>query len=474
MNAVAAIRRVRDTVRAAATSSSRFSADPAKRESDRNRRAALSGLTAAAARLISIASSLVTVPLTIRYLGTERFGLWMTVTSFLFMAAFADFGLGNGLLTLVARAHGKDDMVEVRKALSSAMGSLTLIAIGILIFMFSIYRWVDWADLFRVTSAEARSEAGPTLLVFTTCVMLNLPAGVVQRTQIGLQQGFRTNFWQLIGSVVGLAGVLACLALHLGLPALVLAVAGAPLLATTANAAIFFGVTRPDLRPAWSLVSRRTVKQIMSVGIFYFALQVLGAIAYSADNFVIARTLGAITVPEYAVPQRVFSLISTVIAMLVSPLWAAYGEALCRGDHAWVRRSLRRSLTLSALGASAASLIFLALAKPIIHWWVGPAVNPPLFLLVGLALWTVMECCGSSLSMFLNGSGLMRFQLVTATLFGVTCIVAKIYLARRFGVAGIPWATVVTAAAFNYVPLLFYVRRKMRQLPNYAPHAAAT
>ena len=58
--------------------------------SSRTFRAALTGISAAAVRATQLAVAFVTVPLTIRYLGNERFGLWMTISSFLAMGAIRE------------------------------------------------------------------------------------------------------------------------------------------------------------------------------------------------------------------------------------------------------------------------------------------------------------------------------------------------------------------------------------------------
>ena len=81
-------------------------------------------------------------------------------------------------------------------------------------------------------------------------------------------------------------------------------------------------------------------------------LQVVAAVAYASDSFVIAQLLGAPAVAEYAVPERMFSLITMVLAMVLAPLWPAYGEAIARGDAAWVKRTLKRSI-LTAVGLAA-------------------------------------------------------------------------------------------------------------------------
>lgn len=440
------------------------SAGDHSRGAERNRRAALTGGASTLARVVQVGTSLITVPLTLKYLGNERFGLWMTISSVLAMAAFADFGVGNGVLNTVAKAFGKDDMEGVRKAVSSGFAVLNTIAALLLLSFFSIYRFVNWADFFRVISPTARAEAGPALTVFAVCFALNISMDVVQRVQLGLQQGYRYGLWQLCGSAAGFIGVLAGIWLHVSLPVLVIAIAGAPIFATTLNAIHFFGFVRPDLCPTRKLVSRDVISQIARLGGLFFLLQVVAAVAYSADNFIIARTLGAVNVPQYSIPQRMFALITMMSAMLVAPLWPAYGEAISRGDMPWVRRTLGRSLLIVLIAGTIASGTLLLLSHKLIYWWVGPRIHPPFLLLAGLAIWTVISCCGDALAMFMNGAAIIRLQLVVASVFGATCLATKILFIHHYGVSGIPWATIVSYVIMVVLPYSLFVPHTMNKL----------
>ena len=71
----------------------------------RFRRVGLTTASSIAARGISFATSLITVPLTLHYLGAERYGLWATLSSIIALASFADLGLVNGLLNALASAQ---------------------------------------------------------------------------------------------------------------------------------------------------------------------------------------------------------------------------------------------------------------------------------------------------------------------------------------------------------------------------------
>lgn len=445
--------------------------DDHTRGRERNRRAVITGSAAMLARAVQVGTSLITVPLTLKYLGNERFGLWMTISSVLAMATFADFGVGNGVLNTVAKASGRDDIQGIRKAVSSGFAILNSIAIILLVSFFAIYRFVNWSSFFRVTSPLAKSEAGPALAVFATCFALNISMDVVQRVQLGLQQGYRYGLWQLCGSIMGFIGVLCGIWLHVSLPVLVIAIAGAPIFATTLNAIHFFGFVRPDLRPSQSLVAIDVISQIAKLGGLFFVLQVVVAVAYSADNFIVARTLGAVSVPEYAIPQRMFALISMMSGMLTTPLWPAYGEAISRGDMPWVRRTLHRSLLMVFVVACAASSFLLILGPKLIHWWVGSRIHPSFVLLLGLALWSVIDCCGTTLAAFLNGAAVVRLQIYLAITFGIACVTLKVFLVRHVGVAGVPWATILSYTLVQALPWTFLVPRVLRDLNSKSKRA---
>jgi O-antigen/teichoic acid export membrane protein len=438
--------------------------DAGQRGAGRNRRAAITGGTAVLARAVQVSTSLVTIPLAVHYLGNERFGLWMTISSVLAMANFADFGVGNGVLNTVADAFGKNDFDRIRGAISSGFAVLSTVGLLLLALFGSTFAWVSWADVFRVTSTQARAEAAPALMIFALCFALNIPLDLVQRVQLGLQQGFRMNLWQVCGSLAGLAGVIIGIRMHASLPLLVAALAGAPVAATALNMFHFFVVSRPDLRPRRRLVSRQAISRIVTLGTLFFVLQLVASVAFSADNFIIARTLGASSVPDYSIPQRMFSLISMMVAMLAAPLWPAYGEAISRGDIPWVRRTLRRSLGLVFGLAAVASTAMLLVAHRLLAWWIGPRISPPFVLLLGLALWTVVECCGNTIAMFLNGAGIVRFQIVVASIFGVTCLALKVYLTGRYGIVAVPWATLITYLSIVMFSCVIYVPRALKGL----------
>src|ERR1700728_4281690 len=97
----------------------------------RGLRTAMTGLSSVAARGLVGITSLITIPLMLRHLGAERFGLWMSIVSLPAILSIADFGLGNSLLNAVAVAFGKGDEGLIWRSIRTALSCSCLLSSAI-------------------------------------------------------------------------------------------------------------------------------------------------------------------------------------------------------------------------------------------------------------------------------------------------------------------------------------------------------
>lgn len=439
---------------------------PEGRAAERHRRIALTAGASVAAKGVGLLTMLIAIPLTASYLGNERFGLWLTISSIVTMLSFADLGIGNGLLSAIADANGRGDRAAARRYVSSA--ACLLLASGVVLMAaFAVaYPWIPWAAVYNLKSYQGVAEAGPVTLVLVLCFALSMPLGVVQRVQAGYQEGFGSSLWVCLGSVLSLGAIILAVRLKAGLPGLVLAMNGAPVLATLANWIVQFGWQRPWLRPSPDAVDRVAVRRVLRTGLLFLTLQLAIAIGYQSDNIVIAQVLGEDQVPQYAVPARLFTISPMLLGFLLAPLWPAYGEAIARADVAWVKRTLRRSLLIGALVNVPPSLILMAFGAPIVRMWVGEQahITPSLVLLLGLGCWSMLNSLAGPFAVLLNGANVVRFQVVCSVLMAATNLPISIYLAHKIGVSGVVWGTVLAQAAFVFLPISLYVPRLLRRM----------
>ena len=428
----------------------------------RHRRIVLTAGTSAAAKATSVATMLISLPLTLNYLGPERYGIWATISSFSLMLAFADLGIGNGVLTAIARSSGQNDILKIRGYVSSA--AAVLLAIGGLIALAGLIvpHFVDWAGIFNVSDGTAGQEIGLAMTAFLLCFGLSLPTTLIQRVQMGMQRGFLSNLWQCLASALALVAVIYAAHVSAPLPWLIAAFLVPPLAIGLLNSFIFFGYMMPSIAPAPKFVSSPLIAEVVRVGGMFLALQVAMAVAFFSDSFLISRTLGAAYVTEYSIAERLFSPVSQLIALVVLPLWPAMGEALARKDWTWAWRTLAYC-TLGALGVSLLMSMALLMGAPtIIHHWIGEGFDVPFMLLLGFAVWRVIEATASTPSMYLNALQAVRFQVVCAMVMAISALTLKLQLIRQFGVVSLPWITLVCYLACSGLPIWFFLRRNRR------------
>jgi O-antigen/teichoic acid export membrane protein len=424
---------------------------PEGRSDERHRRILLTSGSALAARVVSGAAALVTVPLTVKYLGAERYGLWMTISSLISLLGFADFGMGNGLLTAISAAHGRGDRDEARRNVTSAFFMLSGVAVLIALAFILSFPWLDWGRVFNVSSPIARHEAGPTMAVLAAFLCLNMPLGIVQRVQQGYQEGFASNLWGVAGNILALIALLVAISLKVGLPWLALAMSGGPAVAALANWVVMFGRSRTWLFPRFRFFDRRTAIELAGSGSLFFVLTVCALIASSSDNLVIAHVIGPTAVAKYAITQKIFITLA-LAQYFIAPLWPAFGEAIARKDYAWAHRTLKRAIELSLWAGVLTAVPLLVFGRQLISWWVGPAMVPSVALLLGFSAWLLLAGYGGVMSMFLNSGTLLRKQVGFYVAASTTAVILKIVLAYVWGIEGVIFGTVAGWTLVYVVP----------------------
>ena len=429
------------------------------RSQERHRHIAWTTVTAGAAKAAALAAMLISVPLTLGYLGPERFGLWMAISAVIAMLGFADFGLGNGIMNAVSHASGRNDKRAIHESVSN--GFIMLAAIGglILLIFLAVYPYVPWPSVFNVTSRTAALESGPVVLVLLICFIATLPLGATQKIQLGLQQGYWGNLWETVGSVLGLLGIIVAIQLQAGLPWIALSMAGVPLIFRALNTLVFFGCQERALRPSVSHFDFEVIRRLIRTGFLFFVLQLAVIVGFQSDNIIIARILGVEAVAGYDVALKLSTLPAMFIGLVVVAQWPAYGEALTRGDSDWIRRTFIRTIRLSLLFAVPFALVLFTWGDTVIRAWAGPEVVPSTALLAGMSIWSVMMVLGSVIGVLLNGLHVVRFQAINSLLMATANILLSIYLVGRIGVVGAIFGTISAYTIFTLLPCWYYIRR---------------
>ena len=438
------------------------------RSSERLRRVFWTATTSVLAKCVNILTMLVTVPIALSYLGNERFGLWMAITSLIAFLGFADLGIGNVLLNFISEFSAKNDNQAAKQCVSSASFMLILVSVALSIFFVFIYPYVDWNEFFNVSSSIAKKETGPAVAVFVACFIVNLPLNLVHRIQMGYQEGYVNSICLGISNIIGLAAILLVIYLEAGLPLLVMAAASIPLLGNLLNGIRLFGFQRQWLIPRWKHVNFFISKKLVWIGFFFLLIQTTNAVTLYADNIIIAKILGPEAVTNYAVPSKLFTIVPMLIWMFLAPLWPAFGEAYARGDNQWVKTTLVKVILTTFVLSALPSFFFIAFGAKILYLWTGSQVSFSFPLMLGLGVWTIISSGITSMVVFLNAMDKISFQAIFAILTAFISTLAKIISASAIGLPGIAWSNVAASGLLMLIPYSIYLVKRFAGKQNYA------
>lgn len=424
----------------------------------RYRRAAMTAGISAISYAASLVFTFVSTPLLLHHLGATRFGLLTTLYSLSGLFAFADLGVGYGLMTTLAEKSGLNDIAAARRLVSCALIILLGLAAGYGVLLALVLPFVPLPVLLGVPPALGR-EASLGVLTVLAMIVLAVPIGIGAKVQAGYQRGYLSSMADLVARVVSLAGVLLLVQVDSSVPLVVLAVVGVPVAIGLVNVVLVFGWQFQDLRPRLSAWSWPTGMVVLRKGSMFVVLQTVLAVAFASDNLVITQLLGPAAVAVYAVPRTLFQAVSSGSILILLPLWPAYGEALAKGDVKWVSNTLLVSLALMFVLATLGCTVLVVFTHPIFRLWLHSDAVPPTSLLLGFAVWVVATSCGGCLSVLMNAAWAVRFQLVSSLVMGAAALVLKILLGRSIGLSGVIWGTDIAYIGCSLVPSLVFARR---------------
>ncbi|WP_244441282.1 lipopolysaccharide biosynthesis protein [Methylosinus trichosporium] len=406
----------------------------------------------------------VSIPLTIRYLGPERYGAWVMLGSLLAWLNMTDFGLSNGLTNALTSAVSEKRFDLARTHVSNGVLLLCLTSLAFGLLGVFLWPYFDWSALFGVTSPGARAEVGTAAAVLLVIVFAQSPLSVTVKIYNAFQEGRLANYWAMLASVLGLVALLVVTQSQGGLPLLICSVYGSGLLVSLASACWLFAIHKPKLAPSWRSVDLHKMRAITDVGLQFFALRAMALVTFQSDYFFIGHFLGASHVPQYSVSYSLFSYVSLPQTIASAYLWTAYNEAITLGDIAWVKKTLRANLFLGLSFAAIAAALLACIAKPFIVWWAGTNVEPSTTLIGWMAAWCLIYAYANSFACLFAAASHLRTQVIYASVATCSNLLLSWQWVQHWGVEGVTASTVVSYLVFICVPVYFDCRSLFAKL----------
>ncbi len=369
---------------------------------------------------VSIAISFLIVPVTLDYVDSTQFGIWLTIAAIIQWFGFFDIGLGNGLRNKLAETLALNDKKTARVYISSVFAIISIIALLMFIGFFVAAHFISWNNALNtdlINSSQLFNTVVVVFFFFCVGFVTNVTSSVLQ----AMQKYALNDILALVGQIVGLAGVYVLVKTTKGsLFNLCLVYGAKSAVVMLVATVVLFCTSLREYRPSLRYVNFKKALPLFNLGSRFFANQILYLVGTQLSVILVVQFFGPEEVTVYNLAQRYISITSMGFVMILTPYLSAFTEAYTKNEFAWIRR-IMGNIHKMWLVTSALTLVMIFGANLFFRVWLGREFAVPFSLVLAIALTSVVTNYTASYSLFLNGIGKVNLQLyslgVQAVLF---------------------------------------------------------
>lgn len=341
------------------------------------------------ATFVTVGYSLLSVPVALRYLSVEEFGLFMIVLQAAGYFALIDLGMSGAIARILIdhkekRHTGEYGAVILTSCAVFAVQSALLVILGIVAAPFVVSLLAIPADLKTVATHLLRWMAvafaiGTAMRIFSSVLYANRRIDLVNL----LMSLVPLSSLMLIWCVLAAGGGLWWLPAAFVPPALL------------AGAATGFACLRLGLlplrgewdRPRWFLFG-----EMFALGRDIFLVNAGAQVLDASQLLIVTRTMGLGAAAVWSVSTKLFTLVFQLVTKVENTAVVIFSEMISRGEQASLEQRFRQVYQLTAAMTVAAIGFCTVINRPFVTLWAGEILAWPTLCNVLLGLVVFANC----------------------------------------------------------------------------------
>jgi O-antigen/teichoic acid export membrane protein len=416
-------------------------------------------------RGIDVIIGLLLVSLFLKYLDEENYGIWLVFSSIISYFQFVDIGIDNGFRNKFAEALAKGKAEDLKKYVSTTYAIISIVSFLFITVFLVVNFFLDWSVIVN-TSELLKSELSVLAIFlfasFSMILILKIPITIALAYQ-------RASIRSLKNAIEKILKLIFIIFAIYYLPRSLLIIGSAysiiPVLVLIGLNIYFYSKKFYHLIPSFKYIEVGYVRQLFTLGVKFFIINIAGVVLYTSDNLIITQLFGPEDVVPYQIAHKYFSITLLIFMVVIQPLWSAVTDAYNRDDIIWIKRTVLKIQKIWLLFVFI-NLALLLASQFVYDFWLDKKVFIPISLSASWALYIIIQSLLSVYTNVINGIGKIKLETITSIISMIINIPLSLFLATtlKMGSSGVVFATIFSLT----IGLIFRIVQYKKLISNKA------
>jgi O-antigen/teichoic acid export membrane protein len=394
----------------------------------------------------SAAINFVCVPILLKALGINDYGLWITISTLLSWLLFFDFGISAGLQNKIVHTIAIGEIKQTKTLISSTYLLIATISIVVALIVLTTSHFITWSGFLN-----ADKNLNTLIVTCINIITLSIASQLVLRLLSAVLFSYqKTSINELINCVIQGVILLGTFVISifpkLQNPLLIVAMIQGfvPVIVWLFCNIYFFKSEFVHISPSMKYVKFSAFKGIIHTSSNFLLIQLYAIVIFGTDNILVARLFNPAEVTVFNITTKYFSIIGIIFGIILIPYWSAIGKAYALSDMQWIIKTIKVNLSVWLLMLFVA-VIMLLVTNPVIRLWTNQNLHIPQSLPFYIALYTIIQGYNNIFSIFLTVANKFMIQILVILFIIIVNIPLSILFVRQvgLGLSGIVLANLI-------------------------------
>jgi len=406
---------------------------------------------------VNLLSGFVLVPLMLKLLGQDEFGLYNIVGSFLAYLIVLDMGLANAVIYFVSKYKANNERKGEENFLATIQIFYLLLTAVLIVASAVIYRYLP-VMFGKSLSADDIEKLKIMFVILVINASVTLLSNVFQSVITAYEKFFFISITNVLRQLFRIMFIV--IVMFAGYKIIAVVMVDTIIAVAFCIWKVYYAVVHLRIRMKLHSFKKAYISEVFRYAFFIFLIMLVSRITWEADSVILGVMTSASTVALYAVSvqfSQTYMNFSTAISNVLMPKTVASIEQGATNEEltAEMIRVGRLQLIVCGLVLSG----FILFGRKFIVMWAGSEFTFAYYLALIVMVPMTISLCQSLGINILQAQNKHHFRAILYSIMAIVNIVVSVVLVRWIGVTGAAVGTAVSIIFGNIIGINVYYHK---------------